>query len=88
VGGLLFDGMQYYANKTYDLQIIDRFGTGDTFATGLIHGLTQQWRHDRTIGFAIAAASLKHTIPGDLALMTEEDINTILQGHTSGHVER
>ena len=82
MGGLLFDGMQYYANKTYDLQIIDRFGTG------LIHGLTQQWRHDRTIGFAIAAASLKHTIPGDLALMTEEDINTILQGHTSGHVER
>ncbi|HUU74619.1 MAG TPA: hypothetical protein VMW63_00850 [Methanoregulaceae archaeon] len=33
-------------------------------------------------------SALKHTLPGDLSLFTEGQINAIVEGHTSGHVER
>lgn len=45
--------------------IVDRIGTGDAFAAGIIHGLLRGLQPAATLRFAHAAAVLKHSIPGD-----------------------
>ena len=38
--------------------------------------------------FAVAASALKHTIPGDLNLITKEEAERLASGDTSGRVQR
>jgi 2-dehydro-3-deoxygluconokinase len=45
--------------------IVDRIGTGDAFAAGIIHGLLRASPNEDTLRFAHAAAVMKHSIPGD-----------------------
>lgn len=62
---------------------VDRIGVGDAFATGLIDGLLgNDFRAGVEIGTAMAA--LKHTIPGDLPLISRDDVKTVLTGRTVG----
>ncbi len=69
--------------------VVDRIGTGDAFAAGLIHGLARPGGTDaEALEFAVAAAALKHTIPGDFNLSTEKDIAALVKGDRSGRVRR
>ncbi|MCK7476709.1 MAG: sugar kinase [Candidatus Moduliflexus flocculans] len=69
--------------------VVDRIGTGDAFAAGLIHGLTRPGASDaEALEFAVAAAALKHTIPGDFNLSTEREIAALVRGDRSGRVRR
>ncbi len=86
--GILYDGGKFYESPTYDLELVDRIGGGDAFAAGLIHGYGKEWSFEKTIKYATAASALQQTIPGDLNLVKEEEVKTIMEGHTSGHVER
>lgn len=54
--------------------IVDRIGGGDAFAAGIIHGLMKDWSGQRTVDFGVAAAGLKHAMPGDFSLATEAEI--------------
>lgn len=54
--------------------IVDRIGGGDAFAAGLLHGLANGADDQNMLDFAVAAACLKHTIPGDFNLASEADI--------------
>ncbi|MEQ1753806.1 MAG: sugar kinase [Micropepsaceae bacterium] len=45
--------------------IVDRIGTGDAFAAGIIHGMLSSMPSQQMLAFAHAAACLKHSIPGD-----------------------
>jgi len=58
--------------------IVDRIGGGDAFAAGLIHGLRRGLADQRTLEFALAAAALKHSIPGDFNLATAADVESLL----------
>jgi 2-dehydro-3-deoxygluconokinase len=54
------------AARTYQLQnIVDRIGTGDAFAAGMLHGLNSGWNDAEALEFGLAAAALKHSIAGD-----------------------
>ncbi len=86
--GLLYDGKETVKSDSYDLQIVDRFGGGDAFAAGLIHGLCEGHSNREAIAFATAASALKHSIPGDLNIVSKEEVYAIINGGTSGHVER
>lgn len=55
--------------------IVDRIGTGDAFAAGIIHGLVAGGRDFRAIADeALALAALKHWMRGDSARITSADI--------------
>lgn len=71
-------------------RVVDRIGTGDAFAAGLIHGLTRPGggSEAEALEFAVAAAALKHGIPGDFNLSTEKDIMAFVCGDRSGRVRR
>jgi len=86
--GQLFHGESLAASPEYRLEIVDRFGGGDAFAAGLIHGLLSEWEPQSVIDFATAASALQQTTLGDHSLSTKEEIFNIIEGHTSGHVER
>lgn len=58
--------------------IVDRIGGGDAFAAGLLHGLNSGYPDDKTLDFALAAACLKHYIPGDFNLSTVADVEFYL----------
>ncbi|MFS4466699.1 PfkB family carbohydrate kinase [Maribacter sp. 2210JD10-5] len=81
------NGKTMVSNK-YRVEIMDRFGTGDAFAAGFLHGLGKEWDVDKTLGFATAAFALKHTIKGDQHTSSEKEIISIMEGNTSGHVIR
>lgn len=68
--------------------IVDRIGSGDAFAAGLIYGLITYKDDHKALNFANAAAVLKHTIEGDANLATVNEIETVMGGDTSGRLLR
>jgi 2-dehydro-3-deoxygluconokinase len=54
--------------------IVDRIGSGDAFAAGLLHGLATGMHEPAMLDFAVAAACLKHSVPGDVNLLREADM--------------
>ncbi|NII09369.1 sugar kinase [Oleiagrimonas sp. C23AA] len=58
--------------------IVDRIGAGDAFAAGLLHALWGGWERRDALDFAVAAACLKHSIPGDVNRVGEAAIRALL----------
>ena len=79
----------YWTGSSYVLRpIVDRIGTGDAFAAGLIHGLKALPGEREALEFALGASALKHTIPGDFNLASEKDILGLAAGDRSGRIRR
>ncbi|MBN3490730.1 sugar kinase [Acholeplasma equirhinis] len=86
---LLYDGKDFFESKRYDINpIVDRVGGGDSFSGGLIHGLLTKPTRQEAVEFAAAASALKHTIPGDFNLVSEDEVNALAGGDASGRVQR
>ena len=86
---VLRNGSGFIAGPTHEIRsIVDRIGTGDAFAAGLLHGLAGRMADAEALTFAVAAAALKHSIPGDWNLSTEQDILALAKGDRSGRVRR
>jgi 2-dehydro-3-deoxygluconokinase len=80
---------EFLASKRYDIRnIVDRVGSGDTFAAGLIYGLSNLSGPQEALDFAVAASCLKHSIPGDLPLLTLAEVKSLMGGSGSGRVQR
>ena len=75
-------------SKRYDIQIVDRVGGGDSFASGLIYGLLSEQNTRDALEFAVAASCLKQTIPGDFNLVSPTEVRKLAKGSGSGRVER
>jgi len=88
---LLFDDKDCkipYRSKQYDINIVDRVGSGDAFAGGLIYGLLNKDNTKDALEFAVAASCLKHSIPGDFNLVSVDEVEKLAKGGGSGRVER
>ena len=77
-----------YRSKRYEIEIVDRVGGGDSFASGLIYGLLSRSNTKEALEFAVAASCLKHTIPGDFNLVSISEVEKLVKGSGSGRVER
>jgi 2-dehydro-3-deoxygluconokinase len=58
--------------------IVDRVGTGDAFAAGVIHGLITGEGDGAALKFGLAAACLKHAIPGDFFPLGVDDVRAAM----------
>lgn len=65
--------------RTYEVEIVDRLGAGDSFAAGLIHGLLDG-DLQKGLDYGVAASALKHSIQGDFAWVTREEVEALLKG--------
>jgi 2-dehydro-3-deoxygluconokinase len=87
--GCLYDGKSFLLSKQYEItHIVDRVGGGDSFAAGLIYGLTHLEGKQAALEFAVAASCLKHSIPGDFNRFTVEEVQALVAGGGSGRVQR
>jgi len=85
----LHNGQHFLVSKQYEItDVVDRVGTGDAFAAGLIYGMTNGMADQDALEFAVAASCLKHSIPGDINLCTVEEVRQLLAGGGTGRIQR
>ena len=66
---------------------MDRVGSGDAFAAGLIYGLLYL-KPKEAIESAVAAGVLKHSVPGDVLTCTLQEIQELVAGEGAGKIKR
>ena len=88
--GMLYDTATDKAclSRSYDIQIVDRVGGGDSFGGALIYALSQNYSDQDAIDFAVAASCLKHTIEHDFNQVSVEEVRALMTGSGSGRVQR
>ena len=86
--GVVCNTTSQYKGKNYHLHIVDRVGGGDAFASGFLHGLLSGMKMEMALEFALAAAAIKHTIPGDFNYLSESEVLTLMNSDGSGRVQR
>ena len=80
---------EFLVSKKYEIHdIVDRVGAGDTFAAGVIYGLNNLSNDKEALEFAVATSCLMHSIPGDLPLLSVEEVKDLAGGAGSGRVQR
>jgi 2-dehydro-3-deoxygluconokinase len=85
---LVYDGKEFYHSRQYEVRIVDRVGSGDSFASGFIYGLVTGMSMPDACEFGVAASAIKHTIPGDLNHATLSEVKELMKGDASGRVQR
>ena len=85
---MLYDGKDYHFSKEYPIHIVDRVGGGDSFGAGLIYALLSGKESQDAIEFAVAASALKHTIEGDMNMVSVAEVENLLKSGGSGRIQR
>ncbi len=89
IQGKMWNGQAYIKTEMLDItHVIDRVGTGDAFASGLIYGLLYYEEDLEALRFASAACALKHTVPGDVNMVSLDNVLSLMEGDTSGKLRR
>ncbi|MDW3192787.1 MAG: sugar kinase [Cytophagales bacterium] len=89
IEGFMWSENSMYRSPSFDVtHIVDRVGTGDAYAAGLIYGLLSYEREQDAVNFAAAACALKHTVEGDANVVSAEDVQRIVIGNTTGIIIR
>ncbi|MCI2774391.1 sugar kinase [Staphylococcus petrasii] len=84
--GFLSNSDKVFQTEEYDVDIIDRVGTGDAFSVGIIYGIINKLTGQETVELGIKNALYKHTVEGDHTLSNFEVINSIQK--TSQDIKR
>ena len=85
----LYNGDTFTLSRRYDItHMVDRVGGGDSFAAGLIYGLHTGMADEDALNYAVAASCLKHSISGDVNLVTVPEVERLMKGDASGRVQR
>lgn len=85
---MLYKDGNFYFSKSYHMHIVDRVGGGDSFGGGLIYSMLMGKDNQDTIEFAVAASCLKHSIEGDVNMVSVCEVETLATGDGSGRVQR
>lgn len=87
--GQCWDGTAYHKTAVIEIsQVVDRIGTGDAYAAGLIYALETGMTDADAIAFANAACAVKHTIAGDVNLASLAEITEVAKGDVTGRLKR
>lgn len=74
------DGEFYQADHYDDLEILDRVGGGDSFASGFIYGLLTDQGPQRAVNYGAAHGALAMTTPGDTTMANVKEVEKIMSG--------
>lgn len=66
----------------------ERIGSGDALVAGCLHGILSGWPDARWLEFALMAQALKHTVPGDVNLVSASEVEAALESEAPGRVIR
>jgi 2-dehydro-3-deoxygluconokinase len=74
------DGQFYEAQNRPDLEIYDRVGGGDSFASGLIYGFLSGQNAQWAVECGAAHGALAMTTPGDTTMATLKEVMNVMKG--------
>ena len=74
------DGEIYKAKDYNGLEIMDRVGGGDSFASGLIYGLMTTENAEMAVNYGAAHGALAMTTPGDTTMASKKEVEAIMGG--------
>ncbi len=74
------DGAFYEATNRPDLEILDRVGGGDSFASGLIYGFLEGKGPRWAVDCGAAHGALAMTTPGDTSMATLKEVLQVMKG--------
>ena len=78
---LCWAGGEIYKAKQYDgLEIYDRVGGGDSFASGLVYGLMTTGDAETAVNYGAAHGALAMTTPGDTTMASKKEVEAIMGG--------
>ena len=81
------DGQVYMSKEFNGLEILDRVGGGDSFASGLIFGLMTTGNPELAVNYGAAHGALAMTTPGDTSMASREEVESIIK-NGSARVKR
>lgn len=80
-GAVCWAGGRFFQALTReDLEILDRVGGGDSFASGLIYGFLQFNDPQKAVDYGAAHGALAMTTPGDTSMATMKEVEALLDG--------
>lgn len=83
---IAYSAGKIYDDKTYDVEIVDRVGAGDSFTAGFIYGyLTGDV--EKGLKYGNAYSALKHSIPSDTNWATLQEVENLIKS-TSLRISR
>ena len=74
------DGEIYKASDYKGLEILDRVGVGDSFASGLVYGLMTTGDPEKAVNYGAAHGALAMTTPGDTTMASCAEVEAIMSG--------
>lgn len=73
-----------FQSRPYALQgIVERIGSGDAFAAGILHGALSGLAGADSVEFATACACLKHSVATDFSVATVGEVEALLRGEVA-----
>ena len=80
-GAILYCGGEFFeALELPDLEIFDRVGGGDSFASGLVYGFMTGKAPGECVNYGAAHGALAMTTPGDTTMATLDDVERVVRG--------
>ena len=78
---ICYAGGKFYESKRYEnLEIFDRVGGGDSFASGLIYGFLTGQDPQWAVDCGVAHGALAMTTPGDTTMATLKEVTQLMRG--------
>jgi 2-dehydro-3-deoxygluconokinase len=83
-GGVCSTRDEFFVGPELDgLEIFDRVGGGDSFASGLIYGLLSGFDVATSLAYAVAHGALAMTTPGDTSMATLAEVARVVAGESA-----
>ena len=77
----MYKRQEIYKAKDYNgLEIMDRVGGGDSFASGLIYGLMTTENAEMAVNYGAAHGALAMTTPGDTSMASIDEVEGLMGG--------
>ncbi len=84
---MYYNGSFYQSSQRNNLEIYDRVGGGDSFASGLIYGFMAGLSPEECVNYGAAHGALAMTTPGDTSMASLEEVRKLASGGNA-RVER
>jgi 2-dehydro-3-deoxygluconokinase len=75
-----YDGKFFQSRQYPDLEILDRVGGGDSFASGFIYGLMTTGDAQKAVEYGAAHGALAMTTPGDTSMADKGEVEKLMKG--------
>ncbi len=86
-GAIAYSGGEFFEVAPTDIEIFDRVGGGDSFASGFIYGLLESKDPSWALRCGVAHGALAMSTPGDTSMASLSEVERLMKG-SSARIER